>query len=238
MSSTPQVVTLKIDGRDCGARADETILEVARENGIDIPTLCHFDGLCDIGACRLCLVELKGSPKLLPACTTLVAEGMEIVTSSERLQNYRRQLVELLFTERNHICSVCVSNGKCELQAMAVRLGITHVRLPYRNPKVEVDATHARFAQDDNRCILCQRCVRVCDEIEGAHTWDLMARGIESRVITDLAEPWGQSESCTSCGKCVHVCPTGAIFEKGKSAGEMVKRPFVSQLAEKREVRA
>jgi bidirectional [NiFe] hydrogenase diaphorase subunit len=238
MSTAPQVVTLKIDGRDCGARSDETILEVARQNGIDIPTLCHFDGLCDIGACRICLVEMKGSPKLLPACTTLVSEGMDIITSSERLMRYRQQLVELLFTERNHVCSVCVSNGRCELQAMAVRLGVMHVRLPYRYPKAVVDATHARFAQDDNRCILCQRCVRVCDEIEGAHTWDIAARGIEARVITDLSEPWGTSESCTSCGKCVHVCPTGALFEKGKSAGEMVKRPFVSQLAEKREVRA
>lgn len=236
-SQATQVVTLKIDGKDVGARADETILEVARQNGINIPTLCHFEGLGNIGACRMCLVELKGSPKLFTACTTLVTEGMEVVTSSDRLTRYRRQIIELLFSERNHICSVCVSNGHCELQDMAVRLGLTHVRLPYRYPKLIVDATHARFVQDDNRCILCQRCVRVCDEIEGAHTWDVLGRGIESRVITDLAEPWGASNSCTSCSKCVHVCPTGAIFEKGKASGEMVKRKFVSELAAKREAR-
>lgn len=235
---TVQVVTLKIDGKDIGARANETILEVARQNGIQIPTLCHLDGLGDIGACRICLCEVKGSPKLFPACTTLVQEGMEVTTQSERLNRYRKQIVELLFTERNHVCSVCVSNGHCELQAMAVYLGITHVTMPYLYPKVEVDATNAKFVQDDNRCILCQRCVRVCDEIEGAHCWDVSGRGIEARVITDLAEPWGQSLSCTGCGKCVHSCPTGAIFEKGKAAGEMVKRLFVSELAAKREARA
>lgn len=219
-----RIVTLKMDGRDIGAREDETILEVARENGIDIPTLCHMDGLSDIGACRLCVVEVKGSNKLLTACVTTVKEGMEIFTHSERLDKYRRLIVEMLFSERNHICAVCVSNGHCDLQNLAVDLGVSHLTVPYLYPKVGIDASHERFVLDHNRCVLCARCVRVCDEIEGAHTWDLMGRGVKTRVITDLAEPWGNSESCTSCGKCVHVCPTGALFEKGKSVAEMTKR--------------
>ena len=235
-TANPQVTTLKINGQDCGARADETILEVAQQNNIFIPTLCHIDGLTDIGACRLCVVEVKGTNKLLPACVTHVQEGMEVTTDSERLQRYRLAILEMVFSERNHICSVCVSNGHCELQSLAEKLGMTHVRVPYLYPKLEVDASNRRFVADHNRCILCMRCVRVCDEIEGAHTWDLYGRGVDTRVITDLRQPWGESESCTSCGKCVHVCPTGALIEKGKSAGEMTKRgqflPYLTLMRE------
>ena len=98
-------------------------------------------------------------------------------------------------------------------------------------PKLPVDASHARFVIDHNRCILCTRCVRVCDEVEGAHTWDVMGRGGQCLVITDLAEPWGESQSCTSCGKCVQVCPTGALTEKGHSVAEMSKhRSFLPYL--------
>jgi bidirectional [NiFe] hydrogenase diaphorase subunit len=239
MTAQPtNVVTLKIDGRDVGARGNETILQVARENGVEIPTLCWLDGVSGWGGCRLCLVEVAGSNKLLPACVTRVAEGMEVATDTPRLRTYRRMTVEMLFAERNHICAVCVSNGHCELQGMAQRLGITHVDMPYRHPKLEVDASHELFRQDDNRCILCTRCVRVCDEVEGAHTWDVMGRGIDCRVITDLNQPWGASETCTSCGKCVRVCPTGALTRKGTSVAEMLKdSQFLSYLTAMRESR-
>ena len=230
------VKTLTIDGKHVGAEESETILEAATDAGINIPTLCHLDGLTNVAACRLCLVELVGSKKLLPACVTNVAEGMEVKTDSEKLHKYRVMILELLFAERNHICSVCVSNGHCELQSHAQQQGITHVRFPYLYPNALVDASHDRFVIDHNRCILCTRCVRVCDEIEGAHTWDVMGRGTNSRVITDLNQPWGTSETCTSCGKCVHVCPTGALFEKGKSVAEMAKRreflPYLTLMRE------
>ncbi|MGB9198988.1 MAG: bidirectional hydrogenase complex protein HoxU [Terriglobales bacterium] len=233
------IKTFKIDERDFSARQDETILGVARQNKIFIPTLCDLQGLSSVGACRLCLVEIKGTNRLLPACSTLVEEGMEVTTDSERLRKYRRNILELLFTERNHVCSVCVSNGHCELQTLAQKLDITHVHFRYRYPNLDVDASHDRFSVDHNRCILCTRCVRVCEEIEGAHTWDVMGRGINSLVITDLAEPWGSSETCTGCGKCVHVCPTGALFEKGKSVAEMLKRrqflPYLTQMREENE---
>jgi bidirectional [NiFe] hydrogenase diaphorase subunit len=224
MSEAVDVKTLVIDDVEVSARAGQTILEVARENEIEIPTLCHLEGLSDVGACRLCLVEIKGSNKLLPACVATVQEGMEVSTNTERLRNHRRTILELLFAERNHICSVCVSNGHCELQALGQQQGLTHVRLPYRNPELSVDASHERFTADHNRCILCTRCVRVCAEIEGAHVWDVMGRGINSIVITDLNEPWGSS-SCTRCGKCVQCCPTGALFDKSKIGSDHPKYP-------------
>jgi bidirectional [NiFe] hydrogenase diaphorase subunit len=225
MTVTPRVKTLVIDGQNVSARETETILEAAQEQGIFIPTLCHLEGLSEVGACRLCLIDMKGVNKLLPACVTKVEEGMEVNTRSERLDRFRRTLLELFFAEGNHICAVCVANGHCELQSMAQRLRMDHVRVPYVSPRRQVDASHRLFTFDPNRCILCTRCVRVCDEIEGAHTWDVMGRGIASRVITDLNEPWGDSTSCTSCGKCVQVCPTGALFEKGRSVAESVKHP-------------
>jgi bidirectional [NiFe] hydrogenase diaphorase subunit len=224
MNPVGGVKTLKIDGRDLSARPEDTILDVAREHRIWIPRMCELEGLSTIGACRLCLVEVKGANRLLAACVTRVEEGMEVTTRSDRLENYRKMIIQLLFSERNHICSVCVSNGHCELQTMAQELNITHIRFPYRYPRERIDASHDRFVIDHNRCILCTRCVRVCDEIEGAHTWDVMGRGIESHVVTDLDEAWGTSGTCTSCGKCVHVCPTGALFEKGRSVAEMEKR--------------
>ena len=224
MSEAADVKTLVIDGQEVSATRGQTILDVARENDINIPTLCHLDGLSDVGACRLCLVEIKGSNKLLPACVTSVYEGMEISTQSEKLKKHRQTILELLFAERNHICSVCVSNGHCELQSLAQSEGVTHVRFPYRNPELDVDASHERFTADHNRCILCTRCVRVCAEVEGAHVWDVMGRGIDSMIITDLHQDWGSS-SCTRCGKCVQVCPTGALFDKGKIGSDHPKYP-------------
>jgi bidirectional [NiFe] hydrogenase diaphorase subunit len=230
------VKTLTINGQPVSATEDQTILDVVRENGIPLPSLCYLDGLTEIGACRLCLVEVEGQRRLLPACVTRVEEGMVVRTDSARLQAYRRMIVELLFAERNHVCSVCVANGHCDLQRLGYAVGMDHVRYPRRAPHLPVDATHDRFLLDHNRCVLCTRCVRVCDEIEGAHTWDLMGRGAEARVITDLNQPWGLSDTCTSCGKCVQVCPTGTLFEKGKLAQDIAKNPhFLTYIKTARE---
>ncbi|HEV2278014.1 MAG TPA: bidirectional hydrogenase complex protein HoxU [Acidobacteriaceae bacterium] len=225
MSPEPNIRTLIIDGVDISATADQTILEAARDHNIPIPTLCQIDGLSSVGSCRLCLVEVKGARRLLPACVTRVEEGMEVTTHSPKIDRYRAMVLELLFAERNHVCSVCVANGDCELQDLALSLGVTHIELPYQYPQLPVDASHPRFTVDHNRCVLCTRCVRVCSEIEGANTWGVMGRGGQSLVITDLKEPWGQSETCTSCGKCVQVCPTGALFQKIRAGSKVRKHP-------------
>jgi bidirectional [NiFe] hydrogenase diaphorase subunit len=213
--------TLTIDGKPVSAQEGDTILQAAEDAGIKIPTLCHLDGVYDVGACRICLVEVTGSTKLMPACTTRVTEGMDVKTDTERLRNYRRLTLELLFAERNHVCAVCVSNNRCELQTLALRHGVDHVRYEYRFPRWDMDVTHPMFGMDHNRCILCTRCVRVCWHIEGAGTKNVAGRGGHSSIVTDLNQPWGESESCTNCGKCVMACPTGALFYKGVTVAEM-----------------
>lgn len=230
-----KTVSMRIDGELVNALEGQTVLDAARAHGKHIPTLCHLEGLSAVGACRLCVVELAGTDRLLPACTTPIQEGMSIRTSSAKLTMYRKMAVELLLVERNHVCSSCVSNGHCELQSLAQKLGVTHVRYSYNNPRLPIDMTHPRFVLDHNRCILCTRCVRVCAELEGANVWELSARGIHSRLVGDMAEHWGEASSCTGCGKCVQACPTGALAEKGMGVHEMAKESeVISRLAERR----
>jgi bidirectional [NiFe] hydrogenase diaphorase subunit len=209
-------VKIKIDGVEMTSSEGTMILKAAKDNGIIIPTLCNLEGLTPYGGCRLCVIEISGSSKLFPSCITPVSSGMEITTNSERIKEYRKMVIQMLMAERTHICSVCVADDHCELQAMANKLGVDHVMFERNWSADSIDLTHDFLAIDRNRCILCTRCIRVCDQIEGVHTLDLKMRGKDSEVILDLDNNWNHSCSCTSCRKCAKVCPVGAIYIEGE----------------------
>jgi bidirectional [NiFe] hydrogenase diaphorase subunit len=221
MRDRRQTVNVSFDGVEVEAYPDESVLQAATRTGVFLPRLCFLEGLSVWGGCRVCVVEVAEDHRLRPACATPVAADMEILVDTPRLRAYRKAILELLFAEGNHVCAVCVSNGNCELQDMAVACGMDHVRYDEQDPKRAVDASHPKYVFDPNRCILCTRCVRVCDEIEGAHVWDISERGASAELVTELNKPWGEAMSCTWCGKCVAVCPTGSLFYQGSAVGEM-----------------
>jgi formate dehydrogenase major subunit len=211
----PKKISITINGQVCEGEQGQTILDIARANNIYIPTLCFLKGLTPWGGCRLCVVEIEGSPKVAPSCATPAVDGTKITTHSDRLVAMRKATLELLFSERNHICPMCQYNkGDCGLQHQGMIHGITGIRYPYLYPAMPIDLTAKYFGLDQNRCILCTRCIRACDEIEGVHTLDVGFRGSKNQIVVDMNTTFGKSETCTSCGACVVSCPTGSLFDK------------------------
>ncbi|MBC7250140.1 MAG: molybdopterin-dependent oxidoreductase [Anaerolineae bacterium] len=206
-------VNITINGQKVAARAGSTVLEAAREAGIDIPFLCHHPALTNWGACRICLVEVEKQRTLQPACTFPVTEGMVVHTESEKVVNARKFVLELLFSERNHYCMYCQMSGDCELQNLAYRYGLDSWLYPRPYTPLPVDASRTYFVMDHNRCVLCRRCVRACGELVGNHTLGVRERGANSMICADMNVPFGLS-SCISCGTCLQVCPTGALMDR------------------------
>ncbi|MGC9521367.1 MAG: molybdopterin-dependent oxidoreductase [Anaerolineae bacterium] len=211
-------VQLKINGQPVEAESGQTILEAAQAAGIDIPTLCYHPDLTAWGACRMCLVEVKGMRGLQTACTCPVADGMEVETETESAVEVRKFVLELLFSERNHYCMFCQMSGDCELQDAAYRYGLDHFTYPRPYQKLGVDASRKYFIMDHNRCILCTRCVRACSEVVANHTLDVRERGFDSMITADLNVPFGDS-TCVECGTCLQVCPTGALIDARSAYG-------------------
>ena len=208
-----QTVNLTIDGQAVEAKAGQTILEAAAGAGIKIPALCHHPVLKPIGACRMCLIEISRHQPLYPACTYEVSEGLAVTTRNERIDQARRFVLDMLFSERNHYCMYCEMSGNCELQDLGYEYGLDHWAYPTYVEPFPVDASRDTFLMDHNRCILCRRCVRACSELVANHTLGMRQRGAKTMVSADLNLPFGDS-SCVGCGTCLQVCPTGALIDK------------------------
>jgi NADH dehydrogenase/NADH:ubiquinone oxidoreductase subunit G len=209
-------ISLKIDGSEVTADAGMTILEAAQRVGIHIPTLCHHPALSSWGGCRMCVVEVEGVPRLVASCVMPVREGMVVVTSNERITRSRRMVLEFIFAERNHNCMFCPSSGDCELQQLAYDLQMEHMAVPQAFAPYPLDVTNDYMGIDHNRCILCGRCVRACAELAGNHVLAFQNRGPHSLVGFDLNESINKS-TCSACGICMQICPTGAIFNRQRT---------------------
>lgn len=203
-------VALEINGQDVQAREGQTILEAAREADIEIPTLCEHEPLTNVGGCRMCLVEIDGK-RTETACTTTVQDGMEIEVDSDDLWDHRRTILELMFSEQNHYCMYCEMEGDCELEDLFNEAGLDACDYPLEYNDIDVDTTHEEITLDLDRCVLCGRCVRTCDEVVGNDTLTFKDRGLETEIVADDGVALGES-SCVSCGACAQACPTGAIY--------------------------
>ena len=208
------MITLTINGQTVQAPKNATILEAARSAGIHIPTLCHHPELAPEGACRLCVVEATGARTLVASCVYPVAEGMVVKTNTDKVRAARRMVVELLLANHPKDCLACQKSGDCELQKIAADLGLRKIRFEGGARKAHtIDASNPCLVRDQEKCILCGRCIRVCRDVQGMSVYSFAERGFDTIVSTAFEQDLGKVE-CSYCGQCASVCPTGAIVEK------------------------
>jgi len=207
-------VTLKINGNEVKSVPGRTILEAARDAGIQVPTLCHYKDLIPSGACRVCLVEVEGARTLLPACATVAAPGMVVQTESPRVQAARQTVIELLLASGKHNCLICEANGACELQDLAYRYQIAPPAFGYPPGHHDYyEDNNTMIVRDNSKCIMCGRCVRACSERQVNLAIAVGYRGAESTIAARGDQSYIESE-CVFCGECVQACPTAALLDK------------------------
>lgn len=207
------MVNLKINGQSVSAPKGSTILEAARLAGIDIPTLCFLKDISETGSCRMCVVEIVGARALQAACVYPVAEGIEVLTHSPAVKKARKNTLELILSNHDRKCLTCVRNQKCELQTLADELGVTEIAYEGDRNEYEPDVSSVSFIRDNNKCVLCRRCVSVCKNIQTVGAIDATERGFQTKI--SCAFDKGLSETtCVNCGQCITACPVGALKEK------------------------
>ena len=206
------MIKIKIDGRELSVADGTTILEAARENGILVPTLCYLKDLNEVGACRMCVVEVKGVERLVAACNTKATEGMEIQTASKRVLEARRNNLRLILSEHDCHCPTCVRSGNCSLQLLAQNLNVLDQPYATKLPRNGGDAT-LPLVRTDSKCVSCLRCVDVCDKMQGMKVWDLLGVGRHAHVGVRGGKRLDEV-NCTYCGQCVTHCPVGALRER------------------------
>jgi len=206
------MINLTIDGRPIAVEEGTTVLEAARTMGVQIPTLCYLKNISKIGACRMCLVEVKGARGLQTSCTIPASEGMEVKTNTPTVRGARRLVLELLLSDHNMSCPTCIKVDNCELLRQARAHGISEVEYTGEHHKARVDCSSPSLSVDASKCVLCQRCVAVCREVQGVSAISVINRGFES-AISPFFEAGLDEAACTMCGQCTLVCPTGALTE-------------------------
>jgi formate dehydrogenase major subunit len=207
------MVTITLNGRTTEAVEGQTILEAARAHGTLIPSLCFHPKTGQSASCRLCAVEVEGARGLVMSCNTPVRDGMVVRTETEQVLQARRVIVDLLLSDGTHDCLSCEMCGECELQEAAYRLGIERPSAPRGAPSMATDVSHPMIERNPNRCILCGRCVKACNDVVVNGVLDVAFRGHQSLIVADQDSPLGRS-SCVGCGECVQLCPTGALIER------------------------
>ncbi len=227
------MVTLTIDGEKVTVPAGTSIMHAAEKIGIKVPRLCYHPRLSVEGACRVCIVEVKGARNFVASCATPVQEGMDVTTTSPSIRQARRDIVELILDNHPKECQTCERDGNCELQRLAYAMGVRHRYFEGKRKNYDNDLSGAGVVRVPNKCVLCQRCVRVCEEVQGVTALGQAHRGFDTVVMPAFNLPFAESV-CTNCGQCINVCPTAAFLEKDSTAQvwKAIEDPEITVIAQ------